>query len=111
MPARLRSRCLSLVIAVLSGMAAASATAQLARTIPADAKRSKLTVLDNTTASVGNQTLRFAPGLRILSTENRLVRPQQLADQTLPVRYKLDLYGQLLTVWVLTDEERRRSEP
>lgn len=100
-----------LMSGLLCGMLAWSALAQTARVIPADTKRSQLTVTSNTTATVGNQTLRFAPGLRIISQENRLVRPQQLAEQTLAVRYKLDLYGQLLTVWILTDEERRRSEP
>jgi hypothetical protein len=102
---------LSLVAGLAYGMLAGSAIAQTARVLPADAKRSQLTVTSNTTATVGDQTLRFAPGLRIISQENRLLRPQQLAGQTLTVRYKLDLYGQLLTAWVLTDEELRRESP
>ena len=46
-----------------------------------------------------------APGLRIFSTETLLVNPATIANKKLPVRYRLDLYGQLLTAWVMTDAE------
>ncbi len=46
-----------------------------------------------------------APGLRVFSTEAQLLNPVAIAGKKLPVRCKLDLYGQLQTAWVLTDAE------
>lgn len=111
LPSAARTVRARLIAGLLCGVVASTVLAQTARVLPADAKRGQLTVTSNTTATVEDRMLRFAPGLRILSQENRLLKPQQLADQTLAVRYKLDLYGQLLTVWILTDEERRRDTP
>ncbi|WP_137924970.1 hypothetical protein [Cupriavidus sp. 2SB] len=56
-------------------------------------------------AKLDGKVVNVAPGVRIFSTETLLVNPAALAGKKLSVRYKLDLYGQLLTAWVMTDAE------
>ncbi|WP_247363962.1 hypothetical protein, partial [Ralstonia pseudosolanacearum] len=72
-----------------------TAHAQVLRNIPADAPRAKLTVtsvntgtLDGGLISSGTE-IRFAPGVRIISQEGRLLPTSSLVGQTLKVRYKL----------------------
>ena len=80
------------------------------RVIPADAPMARLELTQPTAAEprhakLDGKTVGVAPGLRIFSTETLLMNPVTVAGKKLPVRYKLDLYGQLLTAWVLTDAE------
>ncbi|MGO4304857.1 MULTISPECIES: hypothetical protein [unclassified Cupriavidus] len=80
------------------------------RVIPADAPMARLqlatpTASEPLTAKLDGKTVGVAPGLRIFSTETQLLSPVAVAGQKLQVRYKLDLYGQLLSAWVLTDAE------
>ncbi|KAI3592466.1 hypothetical protein D9X30_2203 [Cupriavidus sp. U2] len=80
------------------------------RVIPADAPMARLelarpTATDPLQAKLDGKAHGVAPGLRIFSADTVLVNPNAAAGKTLNVRYKLDLYGQLLTAWVLTDAE------
>ena len=59
------------------------------------------------TAALDGRTVGVAPGLRLFGPDNQLLTVTAVAGQTLRVRYKLDLYGQLLTAWVLTEPERK----
>ncbi len=78
------------------------------RVIPADAPMARMVMAMPTastplTAKLDSKTVATAPGLRVFSTETQLLNPVVIAGKKLPVRYKLDLYGQLQTAWVLTD--------
>ncbi|AOY91731.1 hypothetical protein BKK79_07910 [Cupriavidus sp. USMAA2-4] len=89
-----------------------TARAQPARVIPADAAAAKLVLAAPTstgpqTAALDGRTVGVAPGLRLFGPDNQLLTVTAVAGQTLRVRYKLDLYGQLLTAWVLTEPERK----
>lgn len=80
------------------------------RVIPADAPMAKLklarpSAAEPMQAELDGKAVGVAPGLRIFSTDTMLMNPVTVAGKKLPVRYKLDLYGQLLTAWVLTDAE------
>jgi len=80
------------------------------RVIPADAPMARMVMAMPTastplTAKLDSKTVPTAPGLRVFSTETQLLNPVAIAGKKLPVRYKLDLYGQLQTAWVLTDAE------
>lgn len=103
-----------------------SAHAQVLRNIPATAPAAQLTVnsANSGTLSTGSTGLvrilllgfgstsadiRFAPGLRILSLEGRLLTPSTVIGQTLKVRYQLDLYRQLLTAWVVSDDDYKTA--
>ena len=53
--------------------------------------------------------IRFAPGVRILSLDGRLLQPASVIGQTFKVRYQLDLYQQLLTAWVVSDDDYKSA--
>ncbi|MCY1227300.1 hypothetical protein D3C81_1325710 [compost metagenome] len=101
---------LACVAALLLG--AASASAQPVRVIPEDAQAAKLVIAAPAatapqTATLDGKTVGVAPGLRLFGTDNQLLASAAVAGQKLPVRYKLDLYGQLLTAWVLSEPEQK----
>ncbi|MEK7319804.1 MAG: hypothetical protein AAB280_12060 [Pseudomonadota bacterium] len=80
------------------------------RVIPADAMMARMEIVRSTDtdpmrAKLDGKAFGMAPGLRIFSTETLLMNPVTVAGKKFPVRYKLDLYGQLLTAWVMTDAE------
>ena len=99
-----------------------SAHAQVLRNIPANAPAAQLTVnsVNTGTLSTGSTgvvrilllgltsssaEVNFAPGVRILSLDGRLLPPASVVGQTFKVRYQLDLYRQLLTAWVVSDDD------
>jgi hypothetical protein len=80
------------------------------RVIPANAPMAELVMTvrpsaGTWTARLGDNTVGLAPGLRLFSTENQLLNTNLVAGKKLPVRYQLDVYGQLLTAWILTRDE------
>ncbi len=108
--------------AVLTAAAPLSTHAQVLRNIPATAPAAQLTVnsANTGTLSTGSTGLvrilllgltsssadiNFAPGVRILSLDGRLLPPASVVGQTFKVRYQLDLYQQLLTAWVVSDDD------
>lgn len=87
----------------------ASVSAQVTlRTIPADAKRGKLTARTFPEVTIDGKSLRLAPGGRILNQNNLTVTPNQVAPDTL-VRYRLNAQGQVDTIWMLTPAEAARK--
>lgn len=82
------------------------------RVIPDDAQMARLELArpsasDPLQAKLDGKVHGVAPGLRIFSTDTMLMSPNVVAGKKLNVRYKLDIYGQLLTAWVLTDAEAK----
>jgi hypothetical protein len=63
-----------------------------------------MTPPSNGYAQFGDKTLRLAASLQIRDTQNRIVMSGTL-QQPIPVLYKLDEYGSVQRVWVLTQEE------
>ncbi len=55
-------------------------------------------------AQFGDKTLQLAASLQIRDTQNRIVMSGSL-QQPVPVLYKIDAYGSVQRVWVLTPEE------
>lgn len=55
-------------------------------------------------AQFGSETLRLAASLQIRDTQNRIVMSGTV-QQPVPVLYKVDEYGSVQRVWVLTPEE------
>lgn len=55
-------------------------------------------------AQFNDQTLRLSASLQIRDTQNRIVLSGTM-QQPVPVLYKLDEYGTVQRVWVLTREE------
>ncbi|MBS3917086.1 MAG: hypothetical protein KGZ31_05280 [Sulfuritalea sp.] len=55
-------------------------------------------------AQFDDKTLRLAASLQIRDTQNRIVMSGSL-QQPIPVLYKIDEYGSVQRIWVLTPEE------
>ena len=64
---------------------------------------------NNGYAQFNDQTLRLAASLQIRDTQNRIVMSGAV-QQPVPVLYKLDEYGTVQRVWVLTREEAEVAE-
>ncbi|WP_454710081.1 hypothetical protein [Cupriavidus nantongensis] len=93
-------------------LGAAVAAAQPVRAIPDDAVAARLVIAVPSagapqTATLDGKRVGVAPGLRLFGTDNQLLATTAVAGQKLPVRYRLDLYGQLLTAWVLSEAEQQ----
>ncbi len=63
-----------------------------------------MTPPSNGYAQFGDKTLRLAASLQIRDTQNRIVMSGTV-QQPVSVLYKLDEYGSVQRVWVLTPEE------
>lgn len=125
---RTRRQVLALAFAAVAAASAPllPAHAQVLRNIPATAPAAQLTVNSAntgtlTTGSTGlvnilllgfgttKADIRFAPGVRILSLNGLLTQPSTVVGQTFKVRYQLDLYQQLLTAWVVSDDDYKAA--
>ena len=85
------------------------AAAQNLRNFTAQALRGELEMTQPPNVKLNGDSARLAPGARIRGTNNMLLMSATLTGQELVVNYTLDLQGQILDVWVLTDAERARK--
>ncbi|HET7364359.1 MAG TPA: hypothetical protein VFJ70_12405 [Burkholderiales bacterium] len=93
-------RALALIAAALF---AVSALAQL-RTIPSDAKRAKMSHVQDRIIQLDGKRELLAPGARIRDAANRFIVPGALPANSL-VRYRRDPNGAVHDVWILTPQE------
>ena len=93
-------RALALITAALF---AAAAFAQL-RTIPADAKRAKMSPVQERIVQLDGKREMLAPGVQIRDAANRIIVPNALPANSL-VKYRRDAHGAVREVWILTPKE------
>ena len=98
----------SLLAILLFTLAAGAAQAQL-RTIPADAKRAKLTHLQGMTVDIDGKQAQLAMGAQIRDGSNRIVVPIAVPPGAL-VKYLPDGQGQVSRVWILTPQEAAQPD-
>ncbi len=108
-PSRHRRTTSALAAALCLGLfTAATAHAQaVQREFPAKAVRGSMVVVQPPLVAMDDKPTRFAPGARILDTNNRLVQPSTLLNQELTVNYTVDLRGQVHQVWLLSEAEAK----
>jgi hypothetical protein len=94
-----------LLIALMLG---ASAQAQAPRNFPANALRGEIVVIQPPEIGLNGKAASLAPGSRIRGENNLMLVSGGLIGQRLIVNYTLDMLGQLMDVWILTDDERAR---
>ena len=90
-------------IALIALVFAASAFAQL-RTIPADAKRAKMSHVQERIVDLNGKREMLAPGAQIRDSANRVIVPSALPANSL-VKYRRDPSGAVHEVWILTRQE------
>jgi len=93
-------RALALVAVALFAVAA---FAQL-RTIPADAKRAKMSHVQERIVELDGKREMLAPGVQIRDAMNRIMVPNALPANSL-VKYRRDASGTVHEVWILTPTE------
>jgi hypothetical protein len=88
---------------------AATALAQL-RTIPADAKRARLSHVQGMTMAIDGKQIELAAGAQMRDAENRIVLPTAFPAEAL-VKYQLGQDGKLSRAWILTPQEAAQPDP
>ncbi|MCL4747241.1 MAG: hypothetical protein KJZ83_17750 [Burkholderiaceae bacterium] len=83
---------------------AAPATLAQSRTFPERTKLGSLEILVFPTATLDGQRIMMAPGARILNESNLIQIPSTVRGEK-AVRYRTDIMGQVVEVWLLTAEE------
>ena len=91
-------------LALIALLFATAAHAQL-RTIPADAKRAKMSHVEERIVQLNGKREMLAPGAQIRDASNRRIVPNALPANSL-VKYRRDAGGAVHEVWILTPEER-----
>ena len=92
-----------LLATVLFSFAALAAQAQL-RTIPAEAKRAKLSHVQGMTVELDGKQTVLAAGAQIRDANNMIVLPTALPSGSL-VKFMPDMQGQLWRIWILSPQE------
>ncbi|MDX1375676.1 MAG: hypothetical protein R3357_08955 [Burkholderiales bacterium] len=90
-------------------LVAATAAAQL-RTIPSGAERGVMSHLSDMTVSLNGRVVRLGTGAQIRDASNRIIVPAALPPGS-PVKFTLDLQGQVHRVWILTPAEAAQPDP
>ena len=78
------------------------------RSIDPQALAGRLIITQFPQARLDGREVVLAPGVRIRSTDNLLRLPGSLASEQM-VRYRLDPGGQVIEVWLLTDQEAAQA--
>lgn len=95
--------------ALLALVTVSAAQAQL-RTIPADAKRAKLSHLQAMTVELDGKQAQLSMGAQIRDSNNRIVVPTAVPPGVL-VKYMPDAQGQVSRIWILTPHEAAQPDP
>jgi hypothetical protein len=88
---------------------ATPAVAQL-RAIPDDAQLARMRYLGGNLVELDGKALALAPGAQIRDVENRIVFADAVPAGAW-VRYRLEIYGLVHRVWLLSGEEAARVAP
>ncbi|MEO8142683.1 MAG: hypothetical protein ABI654_00565 [Betaproteobacteria bacterium] len=98
----------SLLAILLFTLAAGAALAQL-RTIPADAKRARLSHVQGMTVEIDGKQAQLAMGAQIRDGDNRILIPTAVPPGVL-VKYMPDAQGQVSRIWILTPQEAAQPD-
>jgi hypothetical protein len=74
------------------------------RNLPDDARRAELAPMEYPYVKIAGKTARLAPGAVIIDQNNRKILPVNLPSRA-NVLYKLDIGGDVIALWLLSDEE------
>lgn len=104
--AALAASCLLLALPAGAQQQPLATSGAAARNFPANALRGSVTFLGGNKAQLNDQTVRTAPGLRVLNARNHLVMPHTLRGKTYTVHYVMEPSTRMLqTVWLISEAE------
>ena len=98
-----------LLATVLFSFAANAAQAQL-RTIPADAKRARMSHVQGMTVEIDGKRTDLAAGAQIRDANNMIVLPTALPAGS-PVKFMPDSQGHVWRIWILSPQEVAQPDP
>jgi hypothetical protein len=75
-----------------------------ARQLPADARFGQVTRFQYPLVAIGKRTFRMGPGARIYNQHNLIIMPAAMPGRA-NVAFKLDMAGEIASIWLLTAEE------
>lgn len=101
-----------LLLSLLSAMAV-QAQGEIMRAIPDGASFGELKGVSNGQIAIGAYLYRLAPGAQIRGTDNLIRMPDVLASVSggVPVRYQVDVNGDVIRVWILSAAEYANLNP
>jgi hypothetical protein len=102
-------RCALAALGAAIVLAAAPASAQVARQFPQNALRGQIVVTAPPELALNGQPARLAPAARIRGQDNMIVLSAALVGQKLAVHYTLDGTGEVRDVWILRADELARQ--
>ena len=82
----------------------ATAVCAFGRELPADGVKAELGAIEYPYVKLGGKPVRLSPGARIFDQKDQLVLPYSFAGRV-PALYKLDIRGDVQTIWLLTSDE------
>ena len=82
----------------------------MARSFPPDAKKGALTPPLQQPVIIDGVAVRTAPGLQVRNEQNLIVMPNTL-QSVVPIRYQLDLMGNVWRIWILSAAEQAAPDP
>jgi hypothetical protein len=94
---------------VLLASASIAMAQTVIRTLPEDAKRGRLSHVQETVLSLDGKKIQLAPAGQIRGPNNLIIQPAALPRDSL-VKYQLDASGSLYRAWILTPEEAAKSD-
>ena len=107
--ARRASHVMRLACAALLSLATAGAALAQLRSIPAEAKRAKLSHVQDMTVEIDGKKTVLAAGAQIRDANNMIVLPAALPAGVL-VKYMPDMQGQVWRIWILSPQEAAQPD-
>jgi hypothetical protein len=99
----------AVTFAALLASASIAVAQTITRTLPEDAKRGRLSHVQENVLTLDGKKVNLAPAGQIRGSNNLIIMPAALPRDSL-VKYQLDASGNLHRAWVLTPEEAAKSD-
>lgn len=99
----------TLACAALLALATTGAALAQLRTIPAEAKRAKLSHVQGMTVEIDGKRTVLAAGAQIRDARNMIVLPAALPAEAL-VKFLPDSQGQVSRIWILSPQEAAQPD-
>ncbi len=98
-----------LVFVTLTAGLTCNVHAQLIRAFPPDSKLGKLMAMRYPEIRISDQTLYLSAGGQIRGKDNLVILPTMLSEFG-PIRYQMDIMGNVHRIWLLTPAEADQAK-